>query len=531
MIEYITEAHNACKAFFVNNDLSDTPSFSMVNAYAALALVTLALSLLRSKKKKNASTPWNKVPGGLPIIGHVPHVPSFVDTLEGWADAYDNGSGIVEVHMAGKKHFLICNQEKAQFIESKRPHKVIRDTKFSGVLSSLQVFSIFEAEGETWKKERRLIPPFFNHKNVQDYVGHANLVFSRLMKKWSSQCDNGPVVVTQDIHCTATDIVSLSMLGYDLDSVTVPSEMATVWDTIPRIAVKRALSPFPYWNIPLVGQYLDNGGPISEKAVAFCKQVLTESTVSLQSSNNFLAAKLLKETEKNADQFPEERLIGNLIVMFLAGAESTATTTLSCIHQLAKDKVLQDELHAEAEALGEDIESIEITAIPSKLPLMTSFIFEVLRCFSAFTYRHFESSIPLCLDDVELPAQSSLFVLNRAIARKSNTPLGPLNSPRDKFCAKRYLTQNENGKYVLSGSGDIPTPNMGFRSFGTGARICPGRHLSMMEISFVLSKILRTFEVSLKDGQEEKKYIQKSVLAFEEDLEVLLKPRVPMATE
>jgi cytochrome P450 len=120
-------------------------------------------------------------------------------------------------------------------------------------------------------------------------------------------------------------------------------------------------------------------------------------------------------------------------------------------------------------------------------------------------------------------------VLNRAIAKKSNTPLGPLNSPRDKFCAKRYLTKNENGKYVLSGSGDIPTPNMGFRSFGTGARICPGRHLSMTEISLVISKILRTFEVSLKDGQEEMKYIQKSILAFEEDLEVVLKPRVPEA--
>lgn len=533
MIKYITDAHNTCKAFLISNDLFNSPSFSMANAYVALALVTLALSLLRSrsKKKKNVSTPWNKVPGGLPFLGHVPNILSFVDTLESWADTYDNGCGIVEVQMGGKKHFIICNQEKAQFIESKRPHKVIRDAKFSGVLSSLKVFSLFEAEGETWKKERRMIPPYFNHKNVQDYLELSNLVFSRLIKKWSSQCDDGPVVVTRDILCALADIISLSTLGYDLDSLTVPSEMATVWDTIATLSLKRGLSLIPYWRIPIVGQYLDNGAPITNKAVAFCKKILAESAFSAQSSNKFLAAKLLKEMEKNAHQFPEERLIGNLILMFLAGTESTAITTLSCMYQLAKNKVLQDELRAEVDALKEDIESMEITSIPLKLPLMTSFIFEVIRCFPPFCYRHFESSIPLVLDNMEIPAQSSLFVMNRTISKKSNTPLGPLNSPRDKFCAKRYLTKNDSGKYILSRSAEMPTPSMGFRSFGTGARICPGRHLAMMEISLVLTKILRTFELSLKDGQEEKKYIQKSVLAFEEDLEVVLKPRLAKATE
>ncbi|GFH46148.1 hypothetical protein CTEN210_02622 [Chaetoceros tenuissimus] len=528
MIKYITEAHDTCKAFLVSNDLSGSP---MAKAYIALALLTLTMSLLRSNKKKNASTPWNKVPGGLPIIGHIPHVPSIFHTLEGWADTYDNGSGVVEVQMAGKKHFIICNQEKAQFIESKRPYKMIRGTEFSKVLPSLQIHSIVEAEGETWKKERRMIPPFFNHKNVQDYVSHANLVFSRLIKKWSSQCDAGPVVVTQDIYCTASDIISLSMLGYDLDSVTAPSEMATVLDTIARIVPKRALSPFPYWKIPIVGQYIDNGGPIAEKAVAFCKQVIAESAPSLQSSNNFLAAKMMKEMGKNADQFPEERLVGNLMAMFIAGTETTATTTVSCMYQLAKDKSLQEELRTEAETLGEDIESIGVASLPSKLPLITSFIFEVLRCFPAFSWLRLENSVPLCLDDVEIPARSSFFVLPKGISKKSNTPLGPLNSPRNKFCAKRYLTQDDTGKYVLSGSGDIPTPSMGFRTFGSGARICPGRHLSMMEISLVLTKILRTFEVSLKDGQEEMKHVVKSILALEEDLEVVLKPRLPKASE
>ncbi|GFH46152.1 hypothetical protein CTEN210_02626 [Chaetoceros tenuissimus] len=475
----------------------------MANAYIALALLTLALSLLRSKKKRNASIPWNKVPGGLPIIGHVPHIPSILDTLEGWADTYDNGSGIVEVQMAGKKYFIICNQEKAQFIESKRPHKVIRGTKFSQALSSLKSCGLLEAEGETWKKERRLISPHFNHKNLQDYLSHANLVFSRLIKKWLSQCDAGPVTVTQDMHHAATDIISLSILGYDLDSVTAPSEIATVLDTYARLLLKRTLSPFPYWRIPIVGQYLDNGGQNTEKAVAFCKQVLADFASSSQSSNNFLVAKMLKEMGKNADQFPEERLVGNMITMFSAGTESTATTTVSCMYQLAKDKSLQEELRAEAEALEENIESIE-----------------EIRKLGTIDSRH-----------VEIPAQSSFFLLPRFISKKSNTPLGPLTSPRDKFCAKRYLTQNENGKYVLSGSGDIPTPSMGFRSFGSGSRICPARHLSMMETSLVLTKILRTFEVSLKDGQEEMKYVVKSILAFEEDLEVVLKPRVPKASE
>ncbi|GFH58338.1 hypothetical protein CTEN210_14814 [Chaetoceros tenuissimus] len=347
----------------------------------------------------------------IPLIVHVPHVSTSVDALEG------NRSSIVDVQMAGKKHSIIFNQEKTQFMERERPHKVIKDTKFSGALSNLQSCDLIEAEG---------------------------------------------------------DIVSQSMLGCDLESITVPSETVSVLDTIVRLVVTRTLSPIPYWRIPIGGQYLDNGGPIvAKKAVVICMQVLAESASSLQSSNNFLATKLQKKMGKNPNQFRE--FVGDMITMFLAGTETSATTILSCIYQFAQDKFLRDGLRIETEALGEDIESIDVTAIPSKLPLLTSLIFEVLR--------HLESSVPMYLDNVKIPAQSSLFVTNRIESKKS---YAPLSGPRDKFCAKKYLMQNDSGKDDLSDLGHIPTPSTGFQSFGLGARICPGRHFFIRFAYFLL---------------------------------------------
>jgi cytochrome P450 len=84
--------------------------------------------------------------------------------------------------------------------------------------------------------------------------------------------------------------------------------------------------------------------------------------------------------------------------------------------------------------------------------------------------------------------------LENSAAGKS-APRGPRDTPLSKFCGRRWLTVSQALPSAIK-----PTFKSGFRPFGEGARVCPGRELAETEILVILSSILRKFEISLEPG-------------------------------
>lgn len=56
---------------------------------------------------------------------------------------------------------------------------------------------LFSAEGDMWKKDRKIVGPALNRKNVRDYVATMKLVGSRLVDKWTKIMDEDAVVYNQ----------------------------------------------------------------------------------------------------------------------------------------------------------------------------------------------------------------------------------------------------------------------------------------------------------------------------------------------
>ena len=68
-------------------------------------------------------------------------------------------------------------------------------------LKSCGVDGLFAAEGEFWKKDRRIVAPHLNHKNVNDYMRFVQIVTKRLMHKWE---ENIRVAKNIENGCSAT---------------------------------------------------------------------------------------------------------------------------------------------------------------------------------------------------------------------------------------------------------------------------------------------------------------------------------------
>jgi len=514
---------------------------SMVHALVAFG-ATLVISYLckrkRMKSKGLVESPWKKVPGGRRFFGNLPRESSsFQETVDHWASLYGQ-DGIFEANLAGKKYFFLCNEEKASIIFSKRPFQVTKSKRLSNAMNSLQLCGLFTAEGEDWKRERRFVGPALNHKNVKNYLPSVKLVTSRLLEKWEHYSETGgrAIAINDDMYSVAMDIVSLVSFSQDLNSLHTSTNLIQTMVKYVEITWKRALSPIPYWDIPIIGQYLD--GEI-KKVNEHCLHAIAELEKStkavggnesekVKKSQSFLA-KMLVLNKKAEAPLITERMIGNMLTLVIAGYETTAVTLCSSMYAIAEDQTgLQEELAQEA-MLIESIEDADLETFVTGLPRLRSFMYEVLRLKGAIQSGSFLSTVPIEIDGTVLPAESRFVVLWKYISTLENSaagksaPRGPRDAPLSKFCGRRWLT----GSPALP-SAIKPTFKNGFRPFGEGARVCPGRELAETEILVILSSIFRKFEISLESGHPPLKLVTQLAQAPGCDIKLVFKPRMAL---
>ena len=270
----------------------------------------------KHEESKDKECPWPVVPGAIPIIGNI--IPggseNIAVTFEKWAKLYGDEYGVYICYIGMNKLIILCNNEKITEVEKYRPYIVRRRRNVARALESVSAGGIFTAEGATWKKERKLVGPALNRKNVRDYVSIAKLIASRLVTKWEKHLiintatqegsnqeefngNNNVVIINNDLLAYSMDIISLVALAKDIDTLRSSSSNSnsnsnsqhgdgTTSDTDHQIgkdikfifkrAMMRIFAPFPFWNIPIVGQYIDGSGFAIQRAKKMMKQIIYE---------------------------------------------------------------------------------------------------------------------------------------------------------------------------------------------------------------------------------------------------------------
>ena len=509
----------------------------------ALVLVTSYILMKKSSRNTLYST-LPKVPGARPIIGnYLGKLEKLIDTLEAWAALYGEERGFFLLNIFGIKVIVVCNEKNAAVLESLRPFKAVRRKVLSDVLDSLGSNGVLSAEGDTWKRERKLVGPALNRKNVRNYVATIKLVGTRLMNKWAKTMEReGVVTANSDLLLCTMDIISLVAFGNDIDGVTKgESKIGDDMKITFKAARGRLLSPFPFWKIPVVGQYIDGAGwPVKRLKRSFA-EFIKESESKLAASSDkddmnkseagkthtFLKT-LLELNKKDATQLSAERMTGNLMTMFAAGSETTFVTLVSSLYEIAIDKSgLQEELAAEVLAL-EEFDGAGLEELNNGLPRLRSLVYEVLRLKGPSPLIGMESREQVEVDGTLFPPRTNFMILSQYISTLESsevgkrTPRGARDAPLDSFCPRRWLISTEDGK---GPSVRMPTFRTGFRAFGEGRRVCPGRELAEMEILIILSMILRKFEICLEEGHPPMELVSRFTSSPNIDVNLELKPR------
>jgi len=281
-----------------------------------------------------------------------------------------------------------------------------------------------------------------------------------------------------------------------------------------------------------------------------------------------------------------ERIIGNLLTMFSAGSETTYNVLIVCLYEIAIDKgTLQQELYEEIRTLfgsSDNTEddnamtnnTIEYDDLQTGLPRLRSLMYEILRLKGPTPILGAESvTDEVYIDGYQQPTDTQFILLSRYASTieedtgtdddenehenrskiiddsKRSVPKGPMNSPVDIFCPRRWLLVNNDNdnetetteeetttdtnktrsKSTTPSTSKLsvlkPTFKSGFRSFGTSLRVCPGRELAEMEVLVLLSYVLRKFDLRVKHQHPPLQFVTRIAQTPDSPVELVLQLR------
>ncbi|CAB9500073.1 Cytochrome P450 [Seminavis robusta] len=497
----------------ISDFFGSEPSTSVVlGAGTALFLVCCYVyDLFYGTNKKKF---WRTVPGRVPFIGHMHllglDLGKILPKLYEWADKYGQEDGGYEFHVHLGRVPVVCSEDRFLELSKYRPFKVRRDPHFSESFRSIGAEGLVTAEGHCWGNQRRIIAPTMNKKNVEDYLRNMKMIATRLIDNWDRRTEDGSSVIINDgVFAMMADILSIAGYGMDLDFIN-KSDSVLGQDVLHLLtaSVFRLMAPFPYWRIPLVGQYLDGAGFRKDRIMKLIGSYVDEYTGNQESldetQRRTFLGKLFESMKDTKSKITRELMVGNLMTMFMAGTDTNTQAILFCIWKLAADETgLQQELFDEVRDF--DVASCTHEDLTTRLPKLKSFMHEVHRYYSGFPVQILEAIDEIVLGGKTIPAYTPFLILMRypsinKVNPSKMVPIGPKGEQPSEFCPRRWLVTTKDG--ALSAMTPNTTNNCSFMAFGVGARACPGRIYSEAMTFLTIISLLQRFQISLEAGHE-----------------------------
>jgi len=247
----------------------------------------------------------------------------------------------------------------------------------------------------------------------------------------------------------------------------------------------RTKSPFPLWRyFKLPKDYA------LDKAIKTVKEYLNDFMVVARNNlasgaepKNILES-MIQAVDDDGDGFSEDELFGNAMTLLLAGEDTTANTLAWTIHYLAQNPEIQDEVYQEIKdkLKGDVPEFSEL----DDFPLTYACAQEAMRLKPVVPLMTAQLLEDLVIEGYAIPKDTVVFMLVNFQSGQEDTFPNP-----DKFDPTRW-TKLPAERIKSNAKASMP--------FGGGARICPGRALSIIEMKSALVTILNEFRFTHHNG-------------------------------
>ncbi|MGB3243665.1 MAG: cytochrome P450 [Sulfitobacter sp.] len=379
------------------------------------------------------------------------------------------------------RSYLINQPELVRAVLKDRPDDFPKSDRIGEGLRPLLGNSVFLTNGETWKRQRRIIDPAFEG-------GRLRTTFPAMWDAAEAAATRLETNAGQDVEIEAeTSHAAADVIFRTLFSIPIEHHLAREvfaefreYQRTQPILNLAAFVPLPSW-MPRIFR------KSTKRSAARIRQLITELTttrmeaISAGTAPDDLATKIMTTPDPvTGDTFDTAEMVDQVAIFFLAGHETSASALSWALYLMATHPEWQEKLAQEARVL----ETCDF-AIMSKLRISRDVFRETLRLYPPVPMMVRETTCPEVFRD-------------RAIKPGAQLVLSPWHLHRHErlwdnphgFDPARWTT--ENGRQCQR---DAYIP------FSAGARVCTGAGFAMVEGPLLLSRILRDFRVEPVEGR------------------------------
>jgi cytochrome P450 len=374
---------------------------------------------------------------------------------------------VVALHPDAVRYVNVENRQNYDKLQS---YDVVR--KFilgNGLLAS---------NGEHWRRQRKLMAPFYTPKGVQAYAEIMLKDGHRLLERWS-QLNGETVHIGEEMTFVTAAIILRAMFSMETDEAIIGMKKAV--ETIISYPGRNQTGIFlPLWVPTRMNREYAKA---REMVHSYIHSVITQRRAIPEAewSNDLLTRLMQARDEETGERMSESVLRDESITTFFAGHETTARTMTFAWYALATNPHVAEKLHAELDSvLGDGAPTLQDL---HHLPYTLQVIKEVLRLYppAPFYVRDAIEEDQLGGFNTEaLPVLMSPYYTHRHPDFWEN----PL-----EFNPDRWTPEQEASRHPYA-----------YHPFAAGQRICIGNNFSLLESHILLALLAREYAPRLAPG-------------------------------
>lgn len=379
------------------------------------------------------------------------------------------------------RSFLLNQPDLVRLVLKERPEDFPKSSRIGEGLRPLLGNSVFLTNGETWKRQRRIIDPAFEGGRLKDTFPAMRAAAEAAVARLEGRV-GAPVEIEEVTSHAAADVIFRTLFSIPIEHE-IAAQVFTRFRAYQRaqpLLNLAAFLPLPRW----MPRLYPRGTRASAAEIrALIGRLTTErmAAISAGTAPDDLATKIMTTADpQTGERFDAQEMIDQVAIFFLAGHETSASALAWTLYLMATHPDWQDRVAEEAAALDDPS-----FAAMSRLRISRDVFREALRLYPPVPMMVREASRPERFRDRAVPKGAQLVLSPWHLHRHERLWDNP-----DGFDPGRW--QTENGR-TCGREAYIP--------FSAGPRVCTGAGFAMVEGPLILSMLLRAFRVAPVAGR------------------------------
>ena len=417
-------------------------------------------------------------PRGLPYVGCLNGL--LRNPMTFWSGIANAYGGIARVPLKGQAVYLVSDPTLLYELLVTNRGKYRKNIRYRAAVELFGAGLLLN-ENDAWKRQRLISQPAFKADHIGRQVPWMAELTATFLDRWKNLARQPqPCDVDAEFLKLSQLLAGYYLMGPGFAQIAERFCAAAIavknsWPKPPRHALEALLRKSKGWTPRLEGAI---------KQIDTCAYEYLAEQRKAGFEDSGLVTMLVQASKTQGDEFDDQSLRDQILTLFFAGHETSATSLCWIHYLLSKHPEVRAKVRREvAHVLGSRVPTMEDL---DKLVYMEQVVNESLRLYSPI---HSISRVAVeddTLGGYDVPAGSTIYVSLYATHRLAQFWPDP-----DRFDPERFAPGQAEKR-----------PRFAFIPFAAGHRNCVGASAAMVEIKLAMALLAQRYELDLASNQK-----------------------------